>query len=91
MCATDIDIMEVADIAGSGVGNEARRGKGEEKPDGRQEQTALRPIPDMQMEKFADLRMLKEQKSEGDSYQNGQAEQPHGGYDCCCSFARTAL
>jgi hypothetical protein len=46
----------------------------------------------MQVKKFADFRIVKEQKDDGDSHKNRQTEQPGlGQHDRAFSLSRTVL
>src|SRR5260370_29218889 len=77
MGAVNEDIVKGAPgVAVNGVSQGERQGKRDEEADSRQEKPALRPIANMQMKKFADFRIVKEQKDDGDGYENRQTEQP---------------
>ena len=92
MRAANVDIVKRADAPVSGESHRARHRKRDEESDSRQEKPALRPITDMQVKKLADFRIVKEQKDDGDSHKNRQAEQPGlGQHDRAFSLSRTVL
>jgi len=92
MRPANVDIVKRSGITISGEGHGARRPKRDKESDSRQEQAALRPITNMQMKKFADFRIMKKQKDNGDSHKNRQTKQPGPGkHDRAFSLSRRYL
>src|SRR5260370_14937542 len=92
MRPANVAIVKRAGITIRGEGHGTRRSESDEKSDSRQEQTALGPITNMQVKKFADFRIMKEQKDNGDSHKNRQTKQPGPGkHDRAFSLSRRDL